>query len=203
MPAAMSNEEPNPRRVACLGASLVFGRGLENRREECFPAVLGRLLGGTHYVRNFGYSGATAGRDTNEPYWKTSSFTSASRFAGEVVVVSFGTNDCQHANLGNLPKFRADYIDLVEHFRRLRAGAQVVVMLPPPVFEPLPEIDIPTLDNEVRPAIAEIADQLGAETLDAHTLLAGRGELFPDNLHPNAAGAELLGRAAYEIVREL
>ncbi|TWT77378.1 Acetylxylan esterase precursor [Posidoniimonas polymericola] len=199
----MSEEKQHPCRVACVGASLVFGRGLENRREECFPAVLGRLLGGAYQVRNFGYSGATAGRETNEPYWQTASFTSANRFAAEIALVSLGTNDAQHANLANLPNFRADYTDLIEHFRRLRSGAQVVVVIPPPVFEPLPEIDIAALDAEVRPAIIEVAAELGLPTLDGQELFAGRGELFPDNLHPNAEGARMVGQAAYEVVREL
>ncbi|TWT33450.1 Acetylxylan esterase precursor [Posidoniimonas corsicana] len=199
----MSAPPEAPRRVACVGASVTFGRGLENRREECYPAVLGRLLGEGYSVRNFGYSGATAGRETNEPYWRTPSFTSAERFAGQIVVVSLGTNDAQHANLGNLANFRRDYTELVEHLRKAGDNAQVVVALPPPVFDPLPEISIPTLDQTIRPAIAETAEQLGLPLLDGYAMFANRPELFRDNLHPNAEGARMIGQAAYQVVRGL
>ncbi|MEM6656044.1 MAG: GDSL-type esterase/lipase family protein, partial [Planctomycetota bacterium] len=156
--------EPTP--IACVGASITFGRGLANRRSECYPAVLQTLLGDGCRVRNFGYSGATAGRVTNEPYWETPSFTSATRFVPQVCVLGFGSNDAQHVNLANLPRFRDDYTALVEHFRSLGDRVAVVLTQPLPVFEPLPEIDAATLDTVIRPTIDDIGRSLAIPVVD-------------------------------------
>ena len=46
-------------RVACVGDSITFGAGVKNRGKNCYPAVLGNLLGEGYEVRNFGVNGAT------------------------------------------------------------------------------------------------------------------------------------------------
>lgn len=192
-----------PSRIACVGASLTFGLGLPNRREQAYPSVLGRLLGERAQVRNFGFSGATAGRDTNEPYWRTNSLVAASRFKPQVVVISLGVNDAQHANLPNLPSFYDDYVALAEHFRLLDMRPRVVIKTPSPVFEPINEIDVEVLNVTIRPRIEALAGDLGFPLVDGYAPLADRPELFPDNLHPNAEGARLLAEAVFEVVEEL
>ncbi len=196
-----TNTLPNdPIRVACVGASGTFGFGLPNRREQAYPAVLGRLLGPVYMVRNFGYSGATAGRATNEPYHLTPSFLGATRFEPDVVVVALGTNDAQRANLGNLPHFRDDYIALVEHFRLLPSQPEVVVVTPCPLFAPKPGFDFSALNQVIRPEIETIADELGLQWIDAYTPLRDRPDLFPDNLHTDSSGAKLLAEEVFKVV---
>ena len=190
----------DPLRIACAGASITFGLGLANRRAECYPAVLQSLLGDAFHVRNFGYCGATAGRELNEPYWQTPSFIAAERFDPQLVLLALGTNDAQHANLAGLANFERDYATLVEYYHALPKAPPVIVALPPPVFEPLEEIDVRALDQTIRPAIARIAKQLGLPVIDAYTPLVDRPDLFPDNLHPNAEGARLLAGWAAEAV---
>lgn len=190
-------------KIACVGASLTFGLGLPERRAQAYPAVLGRLLGDRYLVRNFGYSGATAGRKTNEPYWDTPSFLAATRFEPMLAVISLGVNDAQHANAPNLPSFEADLTALAEHFRLLDSRPQVLLMTPPPVFPPTPEIDLQALENTIRPAIQNAADLLGFPLVDGYSALADRPELFPDNLHPSAEGAAILARTVHAAVQEL
>lgn len=189
-------------RVACIGASITFGRGLANRREECYPAVLQSLLGEQFTVRNFGYSGATAGRETNQPYWQTASFTSATRFDSQVAIVSFGVNDAQYENLPNLARFDRDLADLIEHFRDLPARPTVLLTLPLPVFEPCGGIDISTVGAVIEPNIQQVADALAVPTIDTRTPFLGRGDWFPDNLHPNAKGARLLAETVHTALVE-
>jgi len=193
----------DPLRIACAGASITFGLGLADRRAQSYPAVLQSLLGDAYHVRNFGYCGATAGRASNEPYWQTPSFTAAVRFQPQVVLLALGTNDAQHANRAGLAEFESDHLALVEHFRGLPTRPDVIVALPPPVFEPLAEIDIEALDRKVRPGVQRVAQQLGLPTIDAYTLLVDRQDLFPDNLHPNAEGARMLAQWAAEAVISL
>ena len=46
-------------KVACVGNSVTYGYGLENRETESYPSRLQALLGEEYDVRNFGHSGHT------------------------------------------------------------------------------------------------------------------------------------------------
>ena len=197
---------PKPLRIACVGASVTFGRGLPNRREQCYPAVLQRLLdtrfgAGATQVRNFGYSGATASRGSNEPYWDTPSFTSATRFAPHFVQMMLGTNDAQFANAAARQTLAGDLSDLVEHFRA--AGTQVLVADPPPVFPPVSEIDFDALRDEVRPTVRRTTAEIGAPLVDFYSPLVGSGADFPDGLHPTAEASERIAEIAYGALEPL
>lgn len=185
-----------PLRIACIGASLTFGLGLPNRREQCYPAVLQRLLGPGYHVRNLGYAGACAMRGGHESYWETVTFQSATRFAPQVSIVCLGTNDAQHQNVPKLSAFEQDLADIAAHFASLSAGGRVLLAATPPVFPPLPEIDLEALNGRVRPGVERVARRLGLRLVDFYSPLADRPELFPDRLHPDAAGAEVLALAA-------
>ncbi|MGL4513741.1 MAG: GDSL-type esterase/lipase family protein [Lacipirellulaceae bacterium] len=208
------SDQPLPLRIACVGASVVFGRGLANRRDDCYPAVLQRLLDtsvgpGACAVRNFGYSGATASDGGNEPFARTPSFTSATRFRPQRTIVTLGTNDAQRANEGALGGVEAGLRRIVEHFRALAAAEgveplrAVLLSQPAPAFPPATaprtgEIDPEALERVVRPAIARVAAELGAPCIDFDTPLRGRGAEFPDGLHPTAAVAAQIARIAHD-----
>lgn len=192
-----------PIRIACVGASVTFGRGLENRREECYPAVLQRMLD-QHtgalpcQVRNFGYSGATASRGSNEPYWDTPSFTSATRYEPQLAVMMLGTNDAQFANAEARQSLARDYADLVEHFRTL--GAEVFASNMPPAFPPVAEIDFEALTQEVRPTIVQVIAELGIPMIDFYSPIADQREEFPDGLHPTAKVAKQIAEIAFDAI---
>lgn len=189
-----------PQKLACVGASITFGLGLPDRRAECYPAVLQTLLGDAWQVRNFGYSGATAGVATNEPYTKTPSMRSVVRHEPDAMVVMLGTNDAQHANRENLPRFLGDFADLLDQFQTL--ASRLWLVSPPPVFEPHAEIDIETLDQVIRPGVAKLGEKLALPVIDGYSPLKNRPDLFPDQLHPNAEGARILAEAIYRTVME-
>lgn len=202
----MSNPPDQPCQLACIGASVTFGRGLPNRREQCYPAVLQRLLDGRFgagacVVRNFGYSGATASRGSNEPYWDTASFAGATRFEPHFVLMMLGMNDAQFANASARQTLARDLADLVEHFRGL--GAEVLVADPPPAFPPVPEIDFDALRDVVRPTIRRVAAELGAPLVDFYGPLEGARADFPDGLHPTVEVAEKLAQIAYGALEPL
>ncbi|TWU00288.1 Acetylxylan esterase precursor [Botrimarina colliarenosi] len=201
----MEPKPSEPLRVACVGASVTFGRGLPNRRVQCYPAVLQRLAderfgAGGWLVRNFGYSGATVSRGSNEPYWQTPSFTAATRFEPQLVLMMLGTNDAQFANEAARQTLAADLVDLVEHFRQF--GAEVLVADPPPAFPPVAEIDFDALRDEVRPTIRRVVGEIGAPLVDFLTPLADTAADFPDGLHPTAPVAERIAQIAFEALLE-
>ena len=55
-------------KVACVGNSITYGYGIENREQNSYPSVLQRLLGKGYKVGNFGHSGATLLSKGHRPY---------------------------------------------------------------------------------------------------------------------------------------
>lgn len=55
-------------KVACVGNSVTYGYGIENRETNCYPAQLQQMLGDAYEVENFGHSGATLLNKGYRPY---------------------------------------------------------------------------------------------------------------------------------------
>lgn len=192
---------PSPQRIACVGASVTFGLGLANRREQSYPAVLARLLGEGHHVRNFGHSGAAAARGSATPYWRTPAFTAATRFRPNVVIISLGINDALRENARTVTALGDDFAALVSHFRTLPTSPAVLATTPTPVFGHPAELDRAALENQVRPTLAVVAERLALPLIDFFTPLSDHPELFPDGVHPNAEGARVLAETVYTELR--
>lgn len=58
-------------KVACVGNSVTYGYGIENRETNCYPAQLQQMLGDAYEVENFGHSGATLLNKGYRPYYPT------------------------------------------------------------------------------------------------------------------------------------
>ena len=52
-------------RLACIGDSITFGSGIKDRDKNSYPAQLAVMLGDKWDVRNFGVSGATKLKKSN------------------------------------------------------------------------------------------------------------------------------------------
>ena len=76
-------------RVACVGDSITYGAAVKDRKTNCYPMVLGRLLGDGYEVRNFGVNGATLLKKGDKPYWNLGAFKKATAFAPHFVGSSF------------------------------------------------------------------------------------------------------------------
>lgn len=200
MPRPASAEPPTA--VACLGASITFGFGLADRRRECYPAVLQRRLGGHVAVRNFGHSGAAVSARATLPYRVTPAFGAAERFSPSACVLMLGTNDAQHANLAAIDGFEEDLHHLVETISAWPRAPHVLLVNPPPLFPPLPEFCIETLDGVIRPAICRTAKARGLPCINAYTPLIHRAGWFPDRLHPGAEGAAAIAGLVEPPLRE-
>ena len=55
-----------------------------------------------------------------------------------------------------------------------------------------------TIAKHLNPRVEKLAAELGLPCIDLHTALAGRDELFPDLIHPNAEGAGIMAHTIYE-----
>jgi acyl-CoA thioesterase I len=201
-PMLLAAETAKQTIVACVGDSITFGAGVEKREENNYPKVLGELLGKSFETKNFGRSGATLLKQGDLPYWKTKEFENASASSPNIVIIKLGTNDSKPQNWMHKDEFISDAKALVLHFRNLPSKPVVHVCLPVPVYETRWGINEPVVQSEVIPALKQVAQELNAPTIDLHTALSDKPALFPDKIHPNAAGAKLIAETVAAALRK-
>ena len=202
--------ETQPIRVACVGDSITYGSSLTNRESESYPAWLGRWMGPGYDVRNFGRSGATLLQKGDVPYVKQTQHDEALAFRPDIVIIMLGTNDSKHRG-GGLPttnavvenwQHKADYVPdykaLIAEFRRANSAAKIYVCCPPPCFPGRWGIDDNTIHSEILPLVHKVARRSHAKVIDLYTPFAGKADLFPDTVHPNAAGAKMMAAIVYQ-----
>ena len=187
-----------PTRVACVGDSITYGFGIGSREEKSYPAQLQGLLGDPWIVGNFGKNGATVLKKGHAPYWKAPQYRAALKFQPDVVIIALGTNDSRPENIGKQREnFVPDYLDLIRSFRSLESKPVVWICRPVPIYVTRKGMTDAVLRNEIIPLVDEVAKQAGIEVIDFYKVLSHRKEMFPDGVHPDAAGA---GRIAEAVV---
>ena len=188
-------------RVACVGDSITFGAGVENRETNCYPVVLGKLLGSRFEVRNFGVSGATLLRQGDLPYGKLGQFDDLTRFDPQAIILALGTNDSKPQNWKHGADFADDLRALLDHFAGLPSKPKIWVCLPPPVYETKWGINEAILSGEIIPRIRQVAQEKNVPTIDLHRALGDRPEYFPDHIHPNATGAGMMAMTVFTALK--
>ncbi|HUA64778.1 MAG TPA: GDSL-type esterase/lipase family protein [Alphaproteobacteria bacterium] len=198
-----------PIRVACVGDSITYGAGLKNRDAESYPYWLGRWMGPGYDVHNFGRSGATLLRAGDLPYVNQPQHDEALAFSPDIVIIMLGTNDSKHHGGGLPPNdnvatnwlhkadFVSDYEALIAEFRAINPKAKIYVCCPPPCFPGRWGIDDNTIHHEVNPLVRKVARSSHAKLIDMYKPFIGKKDLFPDTVHPNAAGAKMMAAEVY------
>lgn len=197
-----------PIRVACAGNSITFGARVDDREHNSYPAVLQRLLGDDYEVQNFGKSGATLMMKANIPYIDTKEYAAMKAFEPDVVIVKLGTNDSKSKNWEPYGEnFSGDFLTLVKAIRKSDVRTpQLFVCSPMPAFTPsdAENINSAIIANEIYPQVKAAAKECrAAGFIDLHKYFEGQSEIFPDLIHPNAAGAKEMATYIYrEIAAE-
>ena len=177
-------------RVACVGDSITCGAGVMNREKNCYPAVLQRLLGTSHEVRNFGVSARTMLNAGDQPYQKEQAFRDALAFEPHIVLIKLGTNDSKPQNWAHKGDFKRDTLQLLDAFATLPSKPRIFVVLPVPAFPGNWGISEEVIRDEVVPLLREAAKERSLPVIDLHTPFLERAVRFPDKVHPDAKGAE-------------
>ena len=185
-------EQRHALRVACVGDSITFGSGIKERDKNSYPAQLAGMLGDRWTVRNFGVSGATLLKKGNKPYWTQSAYNAALDFRPDVVIIKLGTNDSKPVNWEHKAEYITDYIELIERFRKLESKPAVWICYPVPAYPGRWGITDKVIKEEVIPLIDEVAKQADVEIIDLYAALSDSKEMFPDTVHPDAAGAKVM-----------
>lgn len=185
-------------RVGCVGDSITFGAGIRDRQQNSYPVQLGRMLGEKWETRNFGVNGATLLKKGDKPYWTQKAFADATAYRPHVVIIKLGTNDTKPQNWQHEDQFEADCKALIAHFAALPSKPRIWLCCPVPAYPERWGIRDSVIKEELIPLIRATAAETGVSLIDLYKPLSGKPELFPDKIHPNAAGARLMAEAIYE-----
>lgn len=184
-------------KVACVGNSVTYGAGIENREADCYPAQLQRLLGDACDVRNFGRNGATLLHRGHRPYIEQDEYKQALAFAADRVIIHLGLNDTDPRNWPNYQDdFVGDYLALIDAFRQANPACRIWICRLTPITHQHARFKSGTRDWywEVQAAIEEVARVSGTGLIDLQAALYSRPDLLPDALHPVAEGAGLIAQ---------
>ncbi|TKG94612.1 sialate O-acetylesterase [Puteibacter caeruleilacunae] len=187
-------------RVACVGNSVTFGYGINDREENCYPHQLNKMLGEGYEVGNFGHSGATLLKNGHKPYWKQQAFSNALSFGADIVIIHLGLNDTDPRNWPNYrDDFMRDYSALIDTFRSLPSKPKVMICKMTPIFHQHRRFKSGTRDWfwQIQAHIERVAKSNNVELIDLHTPLYCRPDLFPDAIHPTKEGATILANTVY------
>ena len=110
-----------------------------------------------------------------------------------------GSNDTKKRNWD--PEiFRRDYKRIVESYLKLPSQPRVILIAPIQIFQPMhiPLLGLytETMENGVRPAIRELAAEMGLELVDLVNLFTD-SKYMMDGVHPQREGARMLEEAIY------
>jgi lysophospholipase L1-like esterase len=185
-------------KIACVGNSITYGSGIENREKMSYPAQLQSWLGSKYIVRNFGVSGATMIRNGDKPYWNEPEYKAALEFNPDIIIIKLGTNDSKPQNWKFSTEFATDYRDMISSFKSLDCNPRVLIALPVPVFTAEKwGIREAVVRDEIIPILKEISKETKSQYIDLYTPLLPYKWAFPDDVHPNSIGASVMVEHIY------
>jgi lysophospholipase L1-like esterase len=193
----------NAKLIACVGDSITYGHGISNRNDNSYPAQLAKMLqqfDNEWDTQNFGHSGATLLSNTNLPYVSQNAYNRALASEPDVVIIMLGTNDSARASISRIEQdFIPDYLALIDAFIQLSSQPRIFVCYPPPIFGGGYGNDN-TIRNVIIPLIDQLPTYRAVEVIDMYTPLEESRHLFPDQLHPNAEGAEVMAEIFASVI---
>lgn len=187
-------------KVACVGDSVTYGYGIDDRDNYSYPAQLQHMLGSGYEVRNFGHNGATLLRHGHRPYNTLEEYGQALEYKADIVIIHLGLNDTDPRNWPHYAEeFIPDYRALIEDFRRDNPKVKIWICKMTPIMHGHWRFQSGTRDWHAaeQEAIEKVAAGAGTGLIDLYEPLFVRPDLFPDNLHPTPEGACIIAKTVY------
>lgn len=175
--------------VAAVGDSNTYGAGVlfTTHRGNSYPDQLQDLLGEEYQVLNYGLSGRTLLSSGDSPYEDNKFWSISHDINPDIVLIMLGTNDTKPQNW-DAQSYEKQLAEVVTSYAELPNQPSVFLLTPPAAYENTFGIDPGIVQNEVVPIVNRVAAKLEIPVIDMFTATQGKQELFPDGVHPGAAG---------------
>lgn len=178
--------QATPVRVACVGDSITYGLRITDRKKNCYPAVLQRLLGDGYEVRNFGANSATVQENGNRPYTHKKVYRESLDWQPDIVILLLGTNDSKKQNWVDVDSYMDAMRKLIQSYLDLPGNPKIYVMTPPKAFSGYVGIN----DNHIKEETEALLAQTDYPVLDLRSVFEdNRQWIASDGIHPNREGA--------------
>lgn len=190
-----------PIKVACIGDSITYGAGIEDRDNDSYPAQLQRLLGSAYDVRNFGFSARVMVQTGDHPYMKEQMYSDVKNFLPDICVIMLGTNDTKPQNW-DPEGYERDYQTMIRELKALPSHPDIFLCNPPTVVTDRWGINEKLVVEGTMPIIEKLSMWEWLDVIDTHSATAGMPRNFcDDGVHPNAGGAGVIARTVLSALR--
>jgi lysophospholipase L1-like esterase len=199
-------------RVAFIGDSITAGVGASTAASQ-WVTLVEASLGPDFAVGNFGVSGATMMKVSDDPYWSSGGLANVATFlAGTdpgqraMVVIMLGTNDSKDdvAGVDNWTstapqRFHDDYGAMIDQLQASRPAPQIFLAAPPPAYSYDDDIDPGVIAQQIAPLVEQLAAERRLPLVPVFAALSDQdaGGAFPDGIHPDDDGQALLAAIMY------
>jgi lysophospholipase L1-like esterase len=192
-PKTVEESKPKVVKVACIGDSITYGDGLEEREHECYPAQLGKLLGEHYCVKNYGCNAACANTNGSKPYIQQEAFKDALAFEPEVVVIMLGTNDSRKKEWTEPEKIKEGLKQIVGDFRKKSPKCRVIICTPPVMEADSWGLQSSVVASGLRELVKQFAQENELQLVDVFEVTNEAKEpIHSDGVHLNPVGAKLV-----------
>lgn len=187
-------------RVACIGNSITHGSGIDMQEQNGYPAQLGRLLGDSYNVKNYGVGGRCMMNTADHPYMQEQAWRDAKAFNPNIVVIKLGTNDSK-AFQWNQQQYERDYQSMIDTLKSLPAAPRIMLCTPIRAFRDKWGITDSVIVNGVIPTIQRLANKNNLQVVDLHPVVDDRSQMTADMIHPNDKGAKRMAETVAEAIK--
>lgn len=190
-------------KVACIGNSITYGAGIDNREKNSYPTQLQYYLGNGYDVMNFGSNGATAQAQGDYPYISTGVYKESLDFMPDIVLIKLGTNDTKPQNWKNKERFMADYQSIIDTYRSLSSRPRIILLTPIRCFlTEKNKISPDIIEKDIRASVEQLAYINGLEIINLFNVFGSQWDssIMPDRLHPSSIGAGIISRKVGEYI---
>jgi len=185
-----------PIRITCVGASDVSSPtpyGTPN-----WPDYIAPMLGYEYAITNCGASGTTMIQAGNAPYWNTAQYTNGLDSSPDIVIVMLGSNDSKPYNWVYQTNYIPDYEEMINQYRHLPSHPRIYLNTLLTVYGPGNyDITDPIVTGQLCPIIKQIAFDENLPVIDVNTATENMPQNFPDNVHPDIAGAKVVAQTIF------
>jgi acyl-CoA thioesterase I len=140
--------------------------------------------------------------NSNAPYYFETIYRwNARNFEPTTVVFMLGTNDARLDTYVKISNFTADYERMINRTQRWNSTQRIFLVIPPPVFSNMVDLNGTSYVEGVVPRIREVAANMSLPLIDVYTPLKDHPEYFPDGVHPNSEGAKVIAQIIYDAIK--